>query len=74
LLASGGILVLGLVLGQFGELFRLPEWLQATSPFYHSSAVPVEDVDVAAAIVLVVIAAASVALSSVLLRRRDITV
>jgi ABC-2 type transport system permease protein len=66
------ILTVGLVLGQFGELLQLPEWVQAASPFDHSSAVPVEDFDAFSAGVLLGIAAALAAAAVVLYRRRDL--
>ncbi len=40
-----GALALALVLGQLGELLGIPEWLQNVSPFRHSSALPVEELD-----------------------------
>lgn len=67
-----GLLILGLVLGQFGELLQLPEWLQNVSPFHHSSAVPVEELDVASALILVGIAGLGAALALALVRRRDL--
>ena len=67
-----GLLVVGLVVGQFGELLRIPGWLQDISPFRHTSALPVEDLDVASALILVVIAIAGAGLATVFLRRRDI--
>lgn len=67
-----GLLVLGLVLGQFGELLQLPEWLQNVSPFHHSSAVPVEELDVASALILVGVAGIGAALAVTLVRRRDL--
>jgi len=67
-----GLLVLALVLGQFGELLQLPEWLQSVSPFYWSSALPVEHLDVAAAVILVAIALAGAVGAALALRRRDL--
>jgi ABC-2 type transport system permease protein len=67
-----GLLTAGLVLGQFGELLRLPDWVQATSPFHHSSAVPVEDFDALSAGILIVIAAALAAAATLFYRRRDL--
>ena len=67
-----GLLALGLVLGQFGELLRIPEWAQDASPYRHTSAVPVEDFDVASAIVLTVIAVGLAAAAMVSIGRRDL--
>lgn len=68
-----GLLVLGLVIGQFGELLKLPEWLQNASPFHHSSAVPAEALDTGAALVLLAIAIAGSAVATVVIRGRDLT-
>lgn len=68
-----GLLVIGFVLGQFGELLGLPEWVQAISPFFHSSAVPVVELDVVAVVVMIAVAAAGVAVALVTLQRRDLT-
>lgn len=68
-----GLLTIGLVLGQFGELLQLPEWLQQVSPFFWSSAVPVEELDVAAAATLVAIALGGSVAALLALRRRDLT-
>ena len=58
ILLGWGMLAAGLVLGEFGELFALPVWLQDVSPFRHSSAMPVEPFDPAGALGLAVTAAA----------------
>lgn len=68
-----GLLVIGLVLGQFGELLRLPEWLQSISPFSHSSALPVEELDIASALVMLAVAGFGAALATGLIGRRDLT-
>lgn len=67
-----GLLALGLVLGEFGELLQLPEWVQGLSPFHWSSAVPVEELDVAAVLTLVAVAAAATLVAALALRRRDL--
>lgn len=68
-----GMLAAGLVLGEFGELFGLPAWLQDASPFRHSSAMPVESFNQEGALGLVAVAAAGAALAAYSLRRRDLT-
>lgn len=68
-----GLLAGGLVLGQFGELLRLPAWLQDLSPFRHSAAMPVEPFDPAAALAMSAIALAGAGIAAYLLRRRDLT-
>lgn len=67
-----GLLVIGLVIGQFGALLQLPEWLQNISPFHHSSALPVESLNVPAASILLATAALGAALASVAIRQRDL--
>ncbi|WP_350003874.1 polyketide antibiotic transporter [Pseudarthrobacter sp. WHRI 8279] len=71
-LAGWGILAAGIILGEFGELFGLPAWLQDASPFRHSSAMPVESFDQAGAAGLLLAAAAGAALAAYALRRRDL--
>jgi ABC-2 type transport system permease protein len=68
-----GMLAAGLVLGEFGELFGLPVWLQDLSPFRHSSAMPVEPFDPAGALGSAVTAVALAALAGYSLRRRELT-
>lgn len=68
-----GFLAVGLVLGQFGELMRLPAWLQDLSPFRHTAAMPIEAFDPAAALTMSGIAVAGAGLAAYLLRRRDLT-
>ncbi|WP_066286705.1 ABC transporter permease [Arthrobacter sp. B6] len=72
-LLGWGMLAAGLVLGEFGELFGLPLWLQDLSPFRHSPAMPVEPFDPAGALALAVIAGALAALAAYSIRRRDLT-
>jgi ABC-2 type transport system permease protein len=73
ILAGWGILAAGIILGEFGELFGLPVWLQDASPFRHSSAMPVESFDQAGAAGLLLVAAAGAALAAYALHRRDLT-
>ncbi|MGX1160798.1 ABC-2 type transport system permease protein [Arthrobacter sp. SLBN-100] len=68
-----GMLAGGLVLGQFGELLRLPAWLQDLSPFRHSAAMPVEPFDPAGALALTTIALFGAGIAAQLLRRRGLT-
>jgi ABC-2 type transport system permease protein len=68
-----GMLAFGLILGEFGELFGLPLWLQDVSPFRHSSAMPVEPFDLGGALGLLVVAVTLAALSGYCLRRRGLT-
>ena len=68
-----GLLAGGLILGQFGELLGLPDWLQAVSPFHHSPAMPVESFEAAPALVMGVIAVGGGCLAALLIRHRDLT-
>ena len=68
-----GMLAAGLVLGEFGELFGLPVWLQDASPFRHSSAMPVESFNEPGALGLLAVAAAGAAAATYSLRWRDLT-
>ncbi|WP_323960965.1 polyketide antibiotic transporter [Arthrobacter sp. JZ12] len=70
---SWGMLAVGVVLGEFGELLGLPAWLQDASPFRHSSAMPVEAFDGASALGLITVAVAGTALAAFFLRRRDLS-
>ena len=67
-----GFLAVGLVLGQFGELMRLPAWLQDLSPFRHTAAMPVEMFDPIAALVMTGEALAGAGLAAYLLTKRDL--
>ena len=67
-----GLLVIALVLGQFGELMRLPEWVQNLSPFRHSSALPVETLDMTAVVVMTVAAAVGIGFGVAAFGRRDL--
>lgn len=68
-----GALVLALALGQLGDLLRLPHWLQDVSPFRHSSALPLETLDLPVTLVLLGAAAALAAAAVGLVGRRDLT-
>ena len=60
------------IVGFFGELFRIPHWLQQVSPFEHLPAAPAEPITVLPLCVLSVIALGLGALGCWGLRRRDI--
>ena len=72
ILVAWGVLAVAIVLGEFGELFGLPAWLQDASPFRHSSAMPVESFYQAGAVGLLLVAAAGASLAAYFLRRRDL--
>jgi len=66
------ILVLALVAGQLGDLLRLPRWVRDLSPFAHSSALPLESLDVVAALLMSAIAVTGALCATLVFRRRDI--
>ncbi|MBT2547289.1 ABC transporter permease [Arthrobacter sp. ISL-65] len=68
-----GMLVTGLILGEFGELFGLPLWVQDLSPFRHSPAMPVEPFDPAGAAALTLVGAVLATLAGYAISRRDLT-
>lgn len=70
--AGWGLLVVGLVVGQLGDLIGLPGWLQDVSPFHHVPAVPLEPIDPVPLVVSLAVAGAAAVLGAVALRRRDI--
>ena len=61
-----------LLVGQFGELFGLPEWVRNLSPFSRLPLVPLEDVTAGPLLLLLAVAAALVALGVAAFRRRDL--
>jgi ABC-2 type transport system permease protein len=68
-----GLLALGLLIGQFGGLLQLPEWLRDASPFTHTPAVPADNPDWSGAIVVVIVALALLVISGFAMRRRQLT-
>ena len=66
--AAVALIALQVVLGQ---LLRLPDAVQAVSPYWHLAAVPVDDVEVLPSVCLVVVAAGLVAAGLWGYRRRD---
>lgn len=66
------LLALGFLLGQFGGLFGLPDWLRDVSPFTHTPVLSGSDVHWAPPIVVLVVALAVGLGSVVLTRRRDL--
>ena len=65
-------LVLSLVIGQFGQLFDLPQMVINISPFTHVPAVPAEDLRLLPLVVLTVIAVGLFLVGFVGWRRRDL--
>jgi ABC-2 type transport system permease protein len=67
-----GLLAVGFVLGQFGGVFRLPDWLRNLSPFTHTPIVPGDSVDLVPLAVMVLLSLVVAAGSVLLARRRDL--
>lgn len=67
-----GLLALGFVLGQFGGLLKVPDWLRDVSPFTHTPVVPGNDVDWTPLLVMATISIVVAAVSILLARRRDL--
>jgi ABC-2 type transport system permease protein len=65
-------LTLSLVIGQFGQLFGLPQAVTNLSPFTHVPAVPAEDLQLLPMVILVAIAAGLHLVGFVGWRRRDL--
>jgi ABC-2 type transport system permease protein len=60
------------LLGWLGGLIHPPRWVEELSPFWHTPAVPVDDVSLAAPSVIALVVVLLVGLGTVGLRRRDI--
>jgi len=66
------LLILFLVVGEFGTLLGLPDWVQELSPFAHLPALPGGVLTAAPLVVLAACAAALLTSGSVGFRRRDV--
>ena len=69
---SWGVLLFSVFIGQFGELFNLPDWVISLSPFSHTPAVGTDDVDWSGAWWMLVGALLLCALAVGAIRRRDL--
>jgi len=65
-----GLYGAGVVIGYFGQLLQLPEWLQRVSPFTDVPVLP--DGDGMPALVVTLVAVAAAALALIAFRRRDL--
>jgi ABC-2 type transport system permease protein len=65
-------LLVAVVVMLFGELLRLPQWLQDLSPFEHLALMPAEDFRWLPFVVLLALAAVVSAAGQVAFRRRDL--
>ena len=69
---SWALLTLGAFFGVFGELLGLPDWVRDLSPFAHSPVTIGDDVDWSGGIWMIGIGVGAIALSIVLMRRREL--
>jgi ABC-2 type transport system permease protein len=69
--AAWGALGLFVVIGLFGQLFELPDWLIDVSPFQHVPQMPVEGFSLGSTAALLAVAAALLAVGFAGFRRRD---
>jgi ABC-2 type transport system permease protein len=65
-------LVLAVVVLIFGEVLRLPQWLQDLSPFEHLALVPAEDFELVPVVAVAALAALVSVAGQIAFRRRDI--
>lgn len=66
------MLAIGAFLGEFGGLLNLPEWARNVSPFTHTPAVPLPDVDWSGAWWLIVVAVVAATAAFAAVRMRDV--
>ncbi|TFB49898.1 ABC transporter permease [Cryobacterium tagatosivorans] len=69
---SWGVLLVSVFIGQFGELFGMPDWLRTLSPFTHTPAIGTADVDWTGAWWMLALALLLAALALAAIRRRDL--
>jgi ABC-2 type transport system permease protein len=67
-----GLLALGLIVGQLGDLIGLPAWIQDISPFRHVPAVPLESPDLGSSLIMLAAAAVIVIAAAGIFRARDV--
>lgn len=71
--AAWGLLVAFVLLGEFGALWRLPDWLRDVSPLRHAPALPITSSAVLPVVVLTLVAALVSAGGYLGWHRRDLT-
>jgi ABC-2 type transport system permease protein len=70
--AAWAVVAVCFVIGMFGQLLDLPQWVSDLSPFQHVPQIPAADLTVLPLVALTAIAAGLVGVGIVGLRRRDI--
>ncbi|MCS5718066.1 hypothetical protein N1027_07930 [Herbiconiux sp. CPCC 205763] len=71
--AGWAFVAVGVVVGNFGGLIGLPEWLRDVSPFTHTPVITGSTTDWSGGVWMAVVAVAAVAASVVLMRRRELS-
>jgi ABC-2 type transport system permease protein len=71
--AVWGLLVAFIVVGEFGSLWTLPEWVMDLSPLRHAPTLPVQAADLGAVLALTAAALALSVLGYLGWRRRDLS-
>jgi ABC-2 type transport system permease protein len=72
--ATWAVLVAFMLLGEFGPLFELPQWLMDLSPFGHVPRIPGGELDAAALLGLAAVATLLVGIGTAGFRRRDVAI
>ncbi|MFI1460944.1 ABC transporter permease [Nocardia carnea] len=70
--ATWALFGFALILGFFGPIMNLPQWVHDLSPFQHIARIPMEELRWPALIVLTVLAAVSAAVGAYRFRERDL--
>lgn len=70
--ATWALLGFSMVLGFFGPLMNLPQWIHDLSPFQHIARIPMEEMRWPALVVLTALAAAAVVAGAFAFRERDL--
>jgi len=70
--ATWGLLVAFMLLGEFGPLFELPQWLMDLSPFGHVPRIPGNELEVVSLLGLALVAVGLIGAGLTAFRRRDL--
>ena len=70
--AAWAVLGVTVIVGLFGQLLRLPQWVRSISPFDHVPALPAEDLTLLPIVILSLIAAGLIATGLWSFRQRDL--
>lgn len=70
--ATWALLVAFMLLGEFGDLFKLPNWMMDLSPFAHTPRLPGGDIEMTSLLMLTIVAVALIAAGTAGFARRDV--